>query len=135
MYVNGTGVPQDYTEAVRLFQLAADQGLAQAQQNLAAMHLRGTGVPQDYTEAVRLLKLAADQGFQPAQDALVTLGRLTAMYPAGTRVRITGHVEPLARLNGRLGTAVQPLAAGRIAVRIDGQNKSVSLSWANVQHV
>ena len=41
-------------------------------------------------------------------------------------------------LNSRLGTAVQPirpLAGGRIAVRIDGQFKSVSLSWANVQHV
>ena len=105
-----------------------------AQVNLAAMHLGGTGVRQDLTKAARLLKLAADQGDQPARDAL---GHLTAAYPAGTRVRIMG-LTAAANLNGRLGTAVQPtkpLATGRIAVRIDGQTKSVSLSWANVQRV
>ena len=65
------------------------------------------------------------------------LDRLTSLYPSGTRVRITG-LTTAANLNGRLGTAVQPtkpLATGRIAVQIDGQTKSVSLSWANVQHV
>ena len=135
MYEDGIGVPQDHTEAVRLYQLAADQGNSYAQCNLAVMYKNGTGVPQDHTEEVRLFQLAADEGFQPARDAL---GRLTAMYPAGTQVRITGHVEPLARLNGMVGTAVQPikpLVTGRIAVQIDGQTKSVSLSWANVQHV
>ena len=98
----------------------------------------GTGVPKDNNEAARLLKLACDQGAQPARD---TLGDLTAMYPAGTRVRITG-LTAAANLDGRLGTAVQPtrlpLAAGQITVRIDGvngQTKSVSLSWANVQRV
>ena len=56
------------------------------------------------------------------------------MYPAGTQVRITG-LTTAAHLNSRLGTVVQltkPPAAGRIAVRIDGQPKSMSLSWANV---
>ena len=110
------------------------RGDAEAQYNLALMHLEGMGVPQDLTKAARLLKLAADQGYQPARDAL---GYLTAEHPAGTRVRITG-LTAAATLNGRLGTAVQPtkpLAAGQIAVRIDGQTKSVSLSWANVQRV
>ncbi len=95
------------------------------------MYYNGTGVPQDSTEAVRLYRLAAAQGLAQAQC------NLALMYPAGTRVRITGLVTA-ANLNSRLGTAVQPtkpLAAGRIAVRIDGQTKSVSLSWANVQHV
>ena len=98
------------------------------------LHQRYTRIPKDPTKAALLRKLAYDQGFQPARDGL---GQLTAMYPAGTRVRITG-LTAAANLNGRLGTAVQPtkpLAAGRIAVRIDGQTKSVSLSWANVQHV
>ena len=57
--------------------------------------------------------------------------------PIGVRVRIMG-LTTAANLNTRLGTAVtptKPLAAGRIAVRIDGQTKSVSLSWANVQRV
>ena len=134
MYDNGAGVPQDHGEAARLYRLAADQGLANAQYNLAVMFYNGTGVPQDHAEAARLLKLACDQGYSPA---LNLLGKLTAQYPAGTRVRIAG-LTAAAHLNDRLGTAVtpaRPLAAGRIAVRIDGQTKSVSLSWANVGRV
>ena len=115
------------------YRLAANQGYAQAQYNFGARYCDGTGVRQDFAEAARLLRLADDQGFQQARDALRSL---TAVYPAGTRVRITG-LTTADNLNGRLGTAVQPtrllLAAGQIAVRIDGQTKSVSLSWANVQ--
>ena len=135
MYQNGTGVLQDYTEAARLCRRAADKGAATAQYNLAVMYLKGTGVSQDHTKAARLLKLADDQGFRLARDAL---GHLTAEYPIGTRVQITG-LTTAAPLNSRLGTVVRltkPLiAAGRIAVRIDGQPKSVSLSLANVQRV
>ena len=131
-----SGVPQDHAEAVRWHRRAADQGGAQAQHNLGVMHakedLEGAGVTLDFTEAARLCKLAADQGFQPAREAL---GQLAAVHAAGTRVRITG-LAAAAHLNSRLGTVVhppKPLAAGRIAVRIDGQTKSVSLSVANVQ--
>jgi len=134
MYLDGSAVPQDHTEAVRLYQLAVDQGYAPAQHNLGALYAKGTGVQQDIIKTARLLKLAADQGHQPARYAL---SQLTTHYPAGTRVQITG-LTAAADLNGRLGTAVQPtkpLLAGRIAVRIDGQVKTVSLSWANLQRV
>ena len=60
MYHSGEGVPQDYTEARRLFGLAAVQGVAHAQFLLGSMHLLGDGGPQDYTEARRLLTLAAE---------------------------------------------------------------------------
>jgi TPR repeat protein len=134
MYSNCTGFPQDFTEAVRLHRLAANQGLALAQYNLALMYSNGTGVLQDYTEAGRLYQLAADQGHQALRD---TLGQLAAACPAGTRVRITG-LTTAAHLNSRLGTVVQltkPLAAGRLAVRIDGQPKIMSMCWATVQRV
>ena len=134
MYMIGTGVPQDHTKAARLFQLATDQGNADAQWSLGTMYVDGMGFPQDHTKAAWLIKLAYDQGYQPAKDAL---GRLTAAYPAGTRVWITG-LTTAANLNSRLRTAVRPttpLAASRIAVRIDGQTKLVSLSWANARHV
>ena len=99
------------------------------------MYYNGTGVTRDLTETARLFKLANDQGYQPARDAT---SRITAQHPAGIRVRITG-LATASHLNGTLGTAVQPpkpllVAAGRIAVRVDGQTKSVSLCWANVQH-
>jgi len=78
MYQNGTGVPQDSTEAVRLwrlaadqavrlFKLAVDQGHAEAQWNLALMDDNGIGVQQDSTEAVQLWRPAADQGLAEAQ--------------------------------------------------------------------
>jgi uncharacterized protein len=51
LYEEGQGVPQDYAEAVKWFQLAADQGLAIAQNNLGAMYYNGQGVPQDYVQA------------------------------------------------------------------------------------
>ncbi len=69
-YANGTGVPQDYTEAVRWYRLAADQGLAAAQNALGACYSNAKGVPQNYAEAVRWYRLAADQRFAGAQYSL-----------------------------------------------------------------
>ena len=80
MYHRGTGVPQDYPEAVRLCRLAADQGHAGGQINLGRMYNRGTGAPQDYTEAAWLYRSAADQGHAIGQ---INLG---LMYDDGTGV-------------------------------------------------
>jgi TPR repeat protein len=63
-------VPQDYTEAVRWYRKAADQGYAEAQSDLGYMYSEGKGVPQDYTEAVGWDRKAADQGYARAQSAL-----------------------------------------------------------------
>jgi uncharacterized protein len=52
-------VPQDYSEAVKWYRLAADQGDAQAQCNLGLMYAAGHGVPQDYVSAYVWLNLAA----------------------------------------------------------------------------
>ena len=133
MYEDGTGVPRDFAEAVRLYGLAAAQGDPGGQCNLGLVYYTGTGVPQDLTEAARLFKLAYNQGHRPAVGLL---RMIAAQYPAGTRVRIAG-LTTNAHLNGRLGTvkSTTPLTAGRIAVRIDGQTKNVSLSWANVGRV
>ncbi len=67
MYSNGQGVPQDHTEAVRWYRLAAAQGHAYGQQNLGVMYDNGEGVPQDYKEAVRWYRLAATQGIELAR--------------------------------------------------------------------
>ena len=67
MYDNGTGVPQDNTEAVKWFRLAAAQGYASAQSNLGAMYGNGEGVPQDNAAAVKWFRLAAAQGDAEAQ--------------------------------------------------------------------
>ena len=58
-YVTGQGVPQDLTEAVRWYRLAAEQGYAAGQYNLGAMYGTGRGVPRDYVEAHTWRTLAA----------------------------------------------------------------------------
>jgi TPR repeat protein len=59
MYEYGLGVPQDYIEAVKWYQSAADQGYAKAQYNLGLLHANGRGVPQDFIQAHLWLNLAA----------------------------------------------------------------------------
>ena len=66
-YYGRNGVPQDYAQAVIYFRLAADQGYAEAQNNLGICYYNGWGVPQDYAQAVRYYRLAADQGSAKAQ--------------------------------------------------------------------
>jgi TPR repeat protein len=61
------GVVKDQAEAVRLYSLAAAQGLAVAQSNSGFMFYNGQGVAQDYAEAARLYSLAAAQGNAIAQ--------------------------------------------------------------------
>ena len=63
MYATGEGVPEDDTEAVRWYQLAAAQGDAPAQFNLGVMYDNGESVPQDNVSAHMWLNLGA--GFHP----------------------------------------------------------------------
>ena len=73
MYQKGRGVPTDYTEAVKWYRMAADQGLAVAQNNLGAMYELGRGVPKDEVAALRWYTKAADQGDQSAKDNMKRL--------------------------------------------------------------
>ncbi|MFP8873830.1 MAG: hypothetical protein VCB42_04680, partial [Myxococcota bacterium] len=70
IYERGQNVPQDDTEAFRLFRLAAEQGDAKAQYKVGFSYRTGLGVPQDEAEAVRWYQLAAEQGNIPAQFSL-----------------------------------------------------------------
>ncbi len=70
MYNAGLGVTKDYSEALKLYRLSADQGYFIGQYNLSAMYSKGTGVKQDHLEAAKWLKLAAEQGFGQAQFLL-----------------------------------------------------------------
>jgi putative methionine-R-sulfoxide reductase with GAF domain len=50
-YATGEEVPQDYTEAVRWFSLAAERGHVVSQATLGAYYWAGRGVPQDLVKA------------------------------------------------------------------------------------
>ena len=67
-YYNGTnGKQNDYSEAVKWYRKAAEQGDATAQYNLGVCYEKGRGVPQDYSEAVKWYRKAAEQGDATAQ--------------------------------------------------------------------
>ena len=67
-YFLGTGVPKDYTEAVKWLRLAATQGIANAQFNLGFMYYLGIGVPEDYVQAYKWWNLAAAAGNADAKN-------------------------------------------------------------------
>ena len=69
-YQYGEGIAKDYTEAVRLYRLAAAQGHAGAQFSLGYMFDYGNGIAEDHVEAVRLYRLAVAQGHACAQFSL-----------------------------------------------------------------
>lgn len=51
-----------------MYQLAADQGNACAQNNLGCLHYFGNEVEKDYNRAAQLYQTAADQGNANALD-------------------------------------------------------------------
>jgi len=77
-YDTSRGVAQSCTQAVFWYRKAAEQGLADAQNNLGTMYRDGLGVAQeDYTEAVFWYRKAAEQGLAKAQN------NLASMYQGG----------------------------------------------------
>jgi len=81
LHVSGEeGVEKNPAEAVKWFRRAAEQGLAEAQFNLALILADGDGVPQDAAQAAYWCRLAAEQGF--ANSAF----RLGQIYEKGSGV-------------------------------------------------
>jgi len=60
-------VTKDEDEAVKGYRKAADQGDAEAQNNLGVCYATGQGVAKDAAEAVKWYRKAADQGLAAAQ--------------------------------------------------------------------
>ena len=70
-YAEGTDVPLDEVEAVRVFTLAAEQGMPEAQYKLGCMYRDGlTDIPQDYAKAAEFFHAAAIQNHADAQNCL-----------------------------------------------------------------
>jgi len=70
MYYEGTGVPENDTEAVKWYRMAAEQGDVSAQYNLGNMYGKGEGVPEDYVKAYMWWLLAKAQGDKEAAGNL-----------------------------------------------------------------
>jgi len=78
-YYLGIGMPErDYAQAAICWRRAAEQGHAQAQNNLAQAYKEGHGVARDYVEAACWYRKAAEQNLAVAQfnlGVLYELGR------------------------------------------------------------
>ncbi|XOC34472.1 sel1 repeat family protein [Haemophilus influenzae] len=70
MYNDGKGVKQDYAEAIKWYQKAAEQDYAKAQFNLGTMYHNGEGVKRDLSKAKEWLRKACDKGNKKACDTL-----------------------------------------------------------------
>ncbi len=68
-YARGAGVPEDDTEAVRWYRLAAEQGHAEGQWLLGSMYGDGDGVPEDHVLAYMWFNLSGAQGHVSAQES------------------------------------------------------------------
>ena len=68
MYHQGQGVEQDFREAVKWFQKAADQGFAGAQNNLGVMYGDGLGLEQNYVTAYAWGRIAVANGDEIAKE-------------------------------------------------------------------
>ena len=80
---------KDYVTAAKLMRLSADQGYANAQNNLGVLYFKGQGVTQDYKEAVKWYRLSADQGNATAQS---NLGAMYANGKAVTQDYVRAHM-------------------------------------------
>jgi TPR repeat protein len=80
IYRDGLGVKQDFTEALKWFEMAAAQGNAPAQDYIGKMYHDGLGVRQDYAAAMSWSMKAAARDFMAAQL------RIAGMYMNGEGV-------------------------------------------------
>ena len=85
--MNSYAATQDFEEAAKLYRIAADQGLADAQNNLGVLYTYGVGVQPDPKEAARWYRKAAEQGQPNAQF------NLAAAYAAGRGVPLNASEE------------------------------------------
>jgi uncharacterized protein len=63
MYEKGTDLPQNYSQAIKWYNRAAESGSASAKVQLASMYINGSGVPKDYSRAMELCHSAGILGY------------------------------------------------------------------------
>ena len=75
MYGSGQGVEQDFKEAVKWYQKAAEQGFADAQFSLGVVYANGQGVEQNYVTAYAWWNIAATNGNQKVKKGLSQIAK------------------------------------------------------------
>jgi TPR repeat protein len=104
-YEQGMGVSQDYAEAARWYEKAADQDFSRAQLNLAYLYEQGLGVERDAARAVNLYR----RGTGIKDDDLVFKSELLAERAESQRV-IENLANQLEDQNDQVETLQSQLA-------------------------
>lgn len=73
MYEYGKGVPKDYGQALKWYEMAAEQGLPYSQHALSDMIRQGLGTPVDAPRAAEWVAKAAEQGLAISQHNLALM--------------------------------------------------------------
>jgi uncharacterized protein len=73
LFLNGRGVPQDFTEAAKWFYRAATHGNGGAQYELGMLYNKGQGVRRDYVLSYLWLNLSAAQATGADRDFKTTM--------------------------------------------------------------
>ena len=88
--------------------MAAEQGLAEARNNLGVAYYNGRGVPKDYAESMKWYRMAAEQGLAQAQNNLGVAYRkgegVPQDYPESMKWFLMAAEQGLAVAQCNLGT-------------------------------
>lgn len=110
MYDLGQGVPENPTEAFRLFRQAAGNDDVNAQVSLGVMYANGRGVGADYTQSMRYYRRAAELGsgagflgvgllYQHGLGVAPSANEAAAWFLAAQALRDTRARDAIAALN------------------------------------
>ena len=96
----GRGEPENKSAAVKWYEKAAEQGIANAQYNLGYCYEKGYGVTKDKEQAMQWYKKAADQGHESAKEAIdgMESGGMGAAVAGGVALAATGLIWKILRI-------------------------------------
>ncbi len=89
---------QNRAEALKWFRKAADQGFANAENELGEMYLNGRDIRQDYTEAGHWFTRATQHGSAVAASNLGYMYYMGRVCLGVTRMRLRGSLRRLSRV-------------------------------------
>ena len=134
-YYHGNGAGKNFSEAVRWYRRAAEQGSQYAQYSLGNCYYHGNGVDKDFAEAVKWYRRAAEQGSQYAQYSLGWCSQYGQGVPIDVRKAIElyrkaaqqGHAPAIEKLKDPwLELAVDGVFGVRFGDRFLGEKEYLS---------
>lgn len=108
LYYGGSGVEQDYAQALKWYQQAAELGHIQAQCNVGEFYLQGLGVEKDAVVAIKYFRMSAEAG------CAMAINNLAACHAHGEGVE--KNLEEAAKLYRKAAELGEPLAQGNLGV-------------------